>query len=496
MASEKSILDLMRARADWFRGDSWTAWHVLLKAIFGLALADEDHDTFHRLTGRTQPPTHAVREAWLIMGRRAGKSIISALVAVFLAVFRDYTGILAPGERGIVMVLARDRRQARVVFRYLLGFFDLIPRLKALIERQTDDALYLTNNIVIEIHTASFRSIRGYTVVGAILDEIAFWPTDDAANPDSEILNALRPAMATVPGALLLVTSSPYARRGELWRAYKDHFGKDEADVLVVQADTRAMNPLVPQTVLDRAYADDEAVASAEYGAQFRRDVESFVAHDVVDACVVAGRRELPPVSGLRYHAFVDPSGGSQDAMTLAVAHAEGTRAVLDLVREVRPPFSPESVAKDFADTLKRYGLAAVTGDRYGGEWPREQFRKHGVAYHLAEHTRSDLYRELLPRLNSAMVALLDLPRLVAQLCGLERRTARGGKDSIDHSPHTHDDVANAVAGAISLVAGHGEPAMLQYYRQLYEQRQRDQDPKGPVIGPITPWHVRKEGRA
>ena len=64
MASEKSILDLMRARADWFRGDSWTAWHVLLKAIFGLALADEDHDTFRRLTGRTQPPTHAVREAW------------------------------------------------------------------------------------------------------------------------------------------------------------------------------------------------------------------------------------------------------------------------------------------------------------------------------------------------------------------------------------------------------------------------------------------------
>ena len=35
------------------------------------------------------------------------------------------------------------------------------------------------------------------------------------------------------------------------------------------------------------------------------------------------------------------------------------------------------------------------------------------------------------------------------QLCSLERRTARGGKDSIDHSPGMHDDIANAVAGAL-----------------------------------------------
>ena len=42
--------------------------------------------------------------------------------------------------------------------------------------------------------------------------------------------------------------------------------------------------------------------------------------------------------------------------------------------------------------------------------------------------------------------------RLVNQLCGLERRTARSGKDSIDHGPGGHDDLANAVAGAADLV--------------------------------------------
>ena len=73
--------------------------------------------------------------------------------------------------------------------------------LKALIVRRTADTIELSNGIVIEIHTASFRTVRGYTVVAAILDEIAFFDVaEDAANPDSELIAALRPAMATIPG--------------------------------------------------------------------------------------------------------------------------------------------------------------------------------------------------------------------------------------------------------------------------------------------------------
>ena len=86
-------------------------------------------------------------------------------------------------------------------------------------------------------------------------------------NPDREILAALRPAMSTVPGALLLGISSPYARRGVLFDAYRRHWGKDGDDILVWKAPTRAMNPTVPQRVIDDAMAEDEASARAEYGA-------------------------------------------------------------------------------------------------------------------------------------------------------------------------------------------------------------------------------------
>src|SRR5207249_290057 len=119
-----------------------------------------------------------------------------------------YDGILAPGERGVVMVLAADRRQARVIFRYVLGFVERLPGLRALVVRQTAEALHFANGVSVEIHTSSYRAVRGYTIVAAICDEIAFWRSDESTNPDTEIINALRPAMATVPGALLLCISS------------------------------------------------------------------------------------------------------------------------------------------------------------------------------------------------------------------------------------------------------------------------------------------------
>src|SRR5262249_44240447 len=228
-------------RVGGFVSRSWSAWRIILAAIFGLPLDAEQLAVFRELTGRQSSPLEPVREAWIVAGRRAGKSRIAALVAVFLAVFRDYSAVLAPGERGTVMVIAADRRQARTVFRYLVGIVEREPSLKGLVARRTQDALDLKNGVTIEIHVSSYRSVRGYTIVGAVLEELAFWRDETSANPDVEVINALRPAMATVAAALLLAISSPYWRRGALWSAYKENFGQDRAQTLVVQAPTLAL---------------------------------------------------------------------------------------------------------------------------------------------------------------------------------------------------------------------------------------------------------------
>jgi hypothetical protein len=134
------------------------------------------------------------------------------------------------------------------------------------------------------------------------------------------------------------------------------------------------MNETVPQRVIDDAMDRDPASAAAEYLAEFRSDLESFVSREVIDSAVVAGRYELPPLPGVSYAAFVDPSGGSSDSMTICVAHkySDG-RIVIDALRERKPPFSPEAVVVEFAGLLQGYSIHKVTGNRYAGEWPRKR---------------------------------------------------------------------------------------------------------------------------
>jgi hypothetical protein len=380
-----------------------------------------------------------------------GKSRILALVAVYLAVFRDYVPHLAPGEVATIAVLAANRPQARSIFRYISGILKAVPLFARMVIDENTEAITLANRVVIEIGTASFRTTRGYSFAAVLCDEIAFWRQDEtSANPDVEILRALRPGMASIPGSILMLASSPYAKRGELYAAFRRHFGKDDARVLVWKADTATMNPKIDPAIIAEAYDSDPEAARAEYGSEFRDDLADYITREAVDAVVCWGRSELPPEPGVTYAAFCDPSGGVNDAMTLAVAHLrDGAICVLDAVLEVRPPFDPEVAVSACTAVLRRFGVTRVIGDRYAGEWPKARFAEHGIAFEQSARPKSDLYCDLLPLLNAKRVELLDSPRLAAQLVGLERRTARSGRDTVDHSPGGHDDLANVVAGVL-----------------------------------------------
>lgn len=210
------------------------------------------------------------------------------------------------------------------------------------------------------------------------------------------------------------------------------------------------MNPVVPRKIIDDAYAKDPANAAAEYGAEFRTDIESFVSREAVESCIVWGDVERPHDAAHSYIAFTDPSGGSSDSFTLAIGHrASDGLAVLDVLREVKPPFSPSSVVAEYAALLKSYGVTTVHGDRYAGSWPSEQFEKKGITYQPSERPKTQIYLDGLPLINSKRVSLLGNRRMFQQLIALERRTARGGRDSIDHPPGGHDDCANAALGVL-----------------------------------------------
>ncbi len=327
---------------------------MFLRALFALPMSSEQLEAYRKHTGRDNPPDNVAKAAWLICGRRAGKSFVLALVAVFLGCFHDYSRYLQPGERGVILVIAKDRDQAKVIFNYIRALLTEIPLLARMVDgTPLKESIHLTNRVSIQVATASFKSVRGRTTVAALIDEIAFFPTDESAEPDVELLAAIRPSMLTIPNSMLLVASSPYARRGELYRAYKDHWAKD-GSTLVWKATTREMNPLVPQEEIDADLERDPARYSAEYLAEFRADIQALVSRDVVEACVSPNIHERPYQRGKVYTAFVDPSGGSSDSMTLAIAHRDGEDAVLDVLRERRPPFSPEDVTREFCQVLIR----------------------------------------------------------------------------------------------------------------------------------------------
>jgi hypothetical protein len=292
-------------------------------------------ETYTACTGRTAAPTVQAREAWMIVGRRGGKSLTLAALGVFVGCFADFRKYIVPGERLLIPILAADRRQAESTVGYVRAMLTSIPMLKKMLIREVADSFELNNGLTIEITTASFRTARGFTAPLIVCDEIAFFMNSEtSANPDKEILRGLKPALATIPNSILLCASSPYAKKGALWDAYRRHYGKD-GDVLVWKAPTKVMNPSLPQSVLDDAYADDPASAAAEYGADFRSDISSFIDRAVIEACVDRGVLERPFQASLRYIAFVDPSGGSSDSMTMAIAHKEGDVHVIDVAKEI-----------------------------------------------------------------------------------------------------------------------------------------------------------------
>lgn len=340
--------------------------------------------------------------------------------------------------------------QASKAMGYISGLFASVPHLHGMWQAETFDTIRTTNQVDIQARPASWRTIRGGTFVAGVGDEVCFWRSEETSNPDSEVLNAVRPGLATTGGPLIVI-SSVHARKGEAFATWEKHFGPDgDPMILVAHAASRTMNSSLPEKLVQRALDRDRAVAGAEYLSEWRSDVETFVDRSVVMRATPSGLVELPPSSVIRYSAFTDPAGGSgADSFTLSIAHKEGEDAVLDAVREATPPFSPEMVTKEFSALLKSYGVSKVVGDRFAGEWPRERFREHGITYEPSSRTKSDIYVAALPALNSGRARLLDIPRLTSQLCALERRTARGGRDSVDHPRRAHDDVANAACGAL-----------------------------------------------
>jgi hypothetical protein len=459
----KVIISLREALADAailgdaMSGPSWDGWRTILLACAGEELTDTERETYKRLTGRDQEPGHMVDLFLGVVGRRAGKTKAMSIFMTWLACCCDWTENLSIGERGIALIVAPTERQATVTSDYIRGIIDSSPLLSSLVEEKTQAVLKLKRQVGIEILPANVRFVRGITAIGIALDESAYLPSnEDSVNSDISLLEALRPSVASTGGPVL-ITSSPATMQGIVYNLWKRHYGPDgSGDVIVVQADTRSLNPKIKQSVIDKAFETDAAAAATEFGGQFREPLSAFITRAMVEGLVEKGCHERRPQKGVEYRCFVDiASGSGTDSTAMCIGHRATDEdrdvIVIDYLRQSKPPFNPHEIIAGIAGILQNWGIRQVTGDNYAGNFVPASFAKHGIAYHPAKLSASELYIAALPAFTSGSLALLDQADVVTQLVNLRRKIGSAGKETVLHMRGQHDDLANALCGLIHI---------------------------------------------
>jgi hypothetical protein len=386
----------------------------------------------------------------VVAGRRSGKTRAMAVFSVWLATCCDWNDCLSIGEIGVALFLSPVERQAVHAHRYASELIDHVPLFSAQITNMTSGCIELDGKLELRTEAANWRHNRGSTCISICFDESAFLRSaDDSANSDVEILQALKPSLATTQGPMLL-TSSPAGMEGVIYKIHQRHFGaKGDKHILVVQAPSRTLNPTLRKDIIDKAFEEDATGAAAEFGGEFRQPFASYLERSIVEKCVELGvtqRQKLPLVSHL---AFVDPSGGRSDSFTCAIGHMQKHNGldvcVVDCIYEARSPH----ITKQISELLKIYNINFVVGDAYGGDWPITAFAKNGIGYQNSLLSKDELYMHGLPLWMAGRVLMLDHPRAIDQLCSLKRKLGQAGREIIYKPKGSHDDIANCVAGLL-----------------------------------------------
>ncbi len=435
-----------------------------LKVIYGLPLDTDELDIYQRAGGSQIYKGREQREATIIAGRRGGKtSRIAAPLACYEA-FRDHN--LPPGEDAFVMLLAPTIAQARIAFRFILGYLRGSPVLSKRIVSTTKDEIKLDNGVTLGCYACNYGGVRGRTIVTVICDEVAFWSQDDtAANPAEEVLAALRPAMITVRNAKLLKISTPYCKYGLLWQEFQQ---RSELDYPVLQLTSQELNPNLDRALLDQERKRGDNYFAREYLAQFVDVVSGWIVPELIEACVVRGRAELPYAAEGTFVAVIDPAFVHDD---FALAILRGTSEGRIIVHRVvgwsgtkALPLGCDDVLDQIKAIVTEYRINSVIGDQHCSELIRQQFEKRGIYYQVHNfdlRTRPEIFAHLRYLLSQRRVELLDSPELLHQLRTLqEHRTDRGHID-IRPAGGGKDDLAIVVALAASELSQ--EPAITPF---------------------------------
>lgn len=405
---------------------------------------------YRRATTRRTYVAEEFLEAGLYIGARGGKSDkLAGNIAIYEGTLRRHK--LSVGEWAYIPVIAFDKKQAQIVYRYILGKLQRSPTLSSLINATRAEEIELKNNVIIGVYPCSFRQLRGYSIPCAILDEVAVWRDEDSnANPAIEVIRAIRRGMATFENAKLVKISTPFAKSGIVWEEWKN---RDKLKhVFIWKNPCWQMNPSVNESFLLSEFYRDQDNFEREFGAEFWESAAALLPAERVDMCVAKGVKERFYDSRFNYVAVIDVAW-KRDNFAFSIFHKEGNKAACDLVRawegSPKNPVKMRETVKEIAGTVRSYATSIVHGDQFCSEPIRQAFAELGVEYRqytMTQVSKEAMYATLRTLVMSNNAEFTDDLPTIAELKSLEARTGTHGSIKVSAPPGGKDDRATVIA--------------------------------------------------
>lgn len=414
------------------------------------------------------------------LGRRSGKTLMSAVVATYAACMlsSEYKKHLRPGERFYVVSVANTIDQAKIA---LQGVKDLIngsPILKPLITRETSDTLELSNGAVFKALPASSRSGRGMACPLLIFDELAHAVDTEGGNAaGSSLYQALSPSVAQF-GRLgkILMLSSPWTQAGIFWDLFKQANSGQFEHIQAVNLPTWEVNPTITKDWLEQEKARDPELFAVEYGANFSQSLAAFIDPALVDTAINHHRGPLPPLLDFRYYLSLDPARGGRDAYTACIVHLDGERLVVDKWHEFKPSWEDgkktqvaiAEVEEWILEHHSLYGFAKVVLDQYNSQSTIQRLMGKLLIEELTwtAPTKTKAFSKLRELFNAQKIELYPHPKALQQLKNLIVQYRSNGTWNVSGGTGAAvDDYALALAGAVLIAREDDGSSWLEIYR-------------------------------
>jgi hypothetical protein len=438
-------------------------WAVLSGAAQPESFEGEDREIARQLFGDVDRiPRKLLSTVSLVKGRRIGATRVIAARLIYLGLTSKLT--TAPGEVAAGMLVGPDLRVAQNVLNFITGMIDSSPALQHREVKRTETSVFMLRDdgrqITFECLPASRggSAVRGRTLFGLIMDEGAFFGSEENAVSDAEVFRAA--VAGLIPGGQAFVSSTPYTEAGLLFDLHEANFGHPVTGVSVA-APTRLMRTDDPEILemVERETLRDPVTAAREYEAVFLSRGSSLFFDSAAIEAAIDYALVLPLAARGRMAAGVDPGFTKDCAAFVAVGDHDGviTVHVLDELQPAKgSPLAPSFVFDRWAALAKSLGISSLRTDTFYRESLREVCDAHKLTLDDVpggQNGKRRMYERLRALLAEGKVRLPNHPRLIEQLRKVMQKPTPGGGLSIT-SPRSkrggdHGDLVSALVAAV-----------------------------------------------